>query len=351
MKPVKKAMKQNSIIFLLCCIFIAGCVSVTAEAVYPPATLNTAAITISPVKSLIPSKTLTPSPTLGLTSQAATTMIAGTRIVQTAQSSETQEKIAAVNSEFLEICESRNPSLSPDENWLAQDCFSNQFMVSSRESSRTIVISYQEIMELTGDAMRISNVQPLFWTADGRYLFFTQHVCCIDTDAFGWDGALLRLNLNTGEAQVLISGHMNYFSFSPNGNTLIHIPNDHAGGGMPLIINIMDTKAWSQTRLLFSDYEQAGSLVWAPDESGFTLTTKIGNYYAGGEEFSVIVVDFSSGSSKIIFTQNSTFVGPVDWSEDNIVTLVESCNQLQVDDFNDCANQFMFYDLNAETFR
>jgi hypothetical protein len=194
-------------------------------------------------------------------------------------------------------------------------------------------------------------VQPLFWTSDGRYLFFTQHVCCIDTDAFGWDGALIRLNLNTGEAQVLISGHMNYFSFSPEGNTLIHIPNDHAGGGMPLIINVMDTKTWSQTRLSFNDYEQAGSLIWAPDESGFALTTKIGNYYAGGEVFSVIVVGFSSGSSKIIFTQNSTFVGPVDWSEENVITLVESCNQLQVDDFNDCANQFLFYDLNSETFR
>lgn len=344
-------MKKNSIIFFVYSIFIAGCISHTPESTYNPVALVTETITVSPTPQVFRTRTFAPSPALGLTRQVAATMIESTRIVQTAQSNEEQEKIAAVKSEFSEICESCNASLSPDENWLAQDCLSNQFMVSSREGSRSIVISYRKITELTGERMRISNVQPLFWTRDGRYLFFTQHFCCIDTDAFGWDGALIRLNLNTGESQVLISGHMNYFSFSPDGNTLIHIPNDHAGGGRPLIINVMDTKTWSQTRLSFSDYEQAGSLVWPPDESGFALTTKIGNYYVGGEVFSVIVTDFSSGSSKIIFTQNSTFVGPIDWSKDNVITLVESCNQLQVDDFNDCVNQFMFYDLNSETFR
>lgn len=305
------------------------------------------------IPSLTPAPTKTPTlvPTLNPTEKAVATIVEATSVVKATQSAVLQVEIQTAQKISGNDCETSRVKLSPDEKWMARDCGRDDgFRVSSSDGTKLFVISYSDVSDLLGftssDTWYVDNIYPLHWTEDGRFLFFSEYICCVDTDAFGWDDDLFRLNLITGEWSRLINGTANYYDFSPAGEKMIYIPFDRSGFGQPVIINILDLETWSQNQILLQDYEQAGSVVWSPDEKSIVLVAKTGNIYDGNQKYSIVIMDLVTDSYKVISYPYHIY--PVSWSENNVITLISvSCAK---DNPYSCYDVFLFYDLNIEGF-
>ncbi len=97
---------------------------------------------------------------------------------------------------------------------------------------------------------------------------------------------------------------------------------------------------------MLQDYEQAGSVVWSPDENSLVLVAKTGNVYDDNQKFSIIVIDLIESSYKVI--SYPYYMYPVSWSENNIITLIGvSC---AIDNPYSCYDVFLFYDLSVDGF-
>lgn len=350
-------MKKTIIVILLFVFVLLGCnpvskIDITSTPDFSPTPFVSKTKTLIPSHTSVPTKTPTLIPTLNATQKVVATIFESTAVAEATQTFIVQEAIQTAKIPFKDNCNAWHTSLSPDKNWLARDChIDSMFRVSNIDGSKYFEISHNEISSIvladpSDPYITVSDVFPLFWSNDGRFLFFTDYVCCVDTDAFGSDDSLLRLNLQTGEWSEVISGGANYFKFSPLGKNLVHIPNDIAGSGMPVVVNVIDLETWSQDQILLDDYEQAGSVVWSPEENNLVLVAKTGNVYDDNQKFSIIVIDLKTKSSKVI--SHPYYMYPLSWSENNIITLISvSCTK---DDPYNCYDIFLFYDVNLGEF-
>lgn len=350
-------MRKYLIIFLLLATIVIGCNTtgvITPTAMPHPSSTLTPFVsktkTLIPTLTSIPTKTPTVVPTLNATQEVVSTIFKSTAVVEATQTFIAQEAIQTAKLDLNNDCNAWHISLSPDKKWLARDCQrDNVFRVSKIDGSMNFEISHEEISNLVledSSNAYVGDVFPLFWSSDGRFLFFSEDICCVDTDAYGSSDSLFRLNLQTGAWSEVISGGANYFKFSLLGQKLIHIPNDISGAGMPVIINIIDLETWSQEHILLNDNEQAGSVVWSPDENNIVLVAKTGNVYDDNQKFSIIVLDLIKKSSRVISYPD--YMYPVNWFEDNIIVLLGvSCIK---DNPYSCYDVFLFYDMNLEKF-
>jgi hypothetical protein len=140
--------------------------------------------TVAPAKSATQAFTATPSrlptssprpntvtPTLNPTIQSAATLYKQTQEVESLSIRATQQAMDGFRNTFRNMCDNApyQTDISPDGNWLAQDCFQDKFQVIGKDNSMIWIVKYDKIFESNGDA---GAVWPIYWTKDGRYLFF-----------------------------------------------------------------------------------------------------------------------------------------------------------------------------------
>jgi hypothetical protein len=121
-----------------------------------------------PIES--PSRTLTLLPTIDLSYQTwETEWIA------------TEDALGTVVARYPGNCGPYRFLISPDGNWLAQDCFADKFLVVNLDGSKMWELTYFQVF---GDAPNYPNnsggITPLVWTDDSRYLYFIVYTCCWD---------------------------------------------------------------------------------------------------------------------------------------------------------------------------
>lgn len=342
-------MKYTLNFFLFMAILLSGCTgsnsiptpaaSVTPEAKFtdePPLPTSTAAAT-------------SPSPTLNPTQQVVSTLVHSTLIARSTEAVATDQAYNHLIAEFPDSCQSINSSLSPNGTWLATDCpLERDFRILNHDKYAKIYISYDVLFKDEALLNKTGYISPLFWSRDGLYFFFSKQVCCDYTESLSNSGQLYRFDLDTYEHQEVVSGDHNYFSFSPNKNIFIHIPDDVTGSGNPLTLNIINIKTLQKTSLPLTAFEQAGFIVWERSSNEIAMMVKTGSNADGNENFSVIIINLVNAVTQSIIANSKSPVVPLDWSSKNIITIrKDPCLE---DQANNCMSEFLYYDTKLGEF-
>jgi len=267
---------------------------------------------------------------------------------QHAQIAETKQAILGLATTYPQLCgfENEGVSVSPDGNWVASDCrvAGDFFRIFQTHGNLIWNISYSEIFEFYPEFL--GSVHVLHWSADGNYLYFANRSCCADIDAETNGDALYRLNLQTGDWKLLIPGIFNYYWFFPDGQRLLYILNNQAGGFVRL--HLLDIKTGKEELMDVGNFEQAW-VVWNHDGMRLALTTQTGSAYTDDSKFALVVVDLLQKKSQTIIQLTEDGLGVTAWSDDDILTI----NRWNVMEYNgDYVSTFeaVFYDLKINQF-
>ena len=343
-------MKKCIFPFVLLTFVIFGCgglITTKAPSVTITSTtqLPVPTITIFPIPTATP-KPSTSTPTLNPTVEIAATLYKQTQEANNLSSQATQQAKDSFRKTFKGMCDNadyQTTDLSPDGNWLAQDCFSDKFQVIGKDSSIIWTVKYEQIFESNEGAGAIF---PVHWSKDGRYLYFTQVGCCADNDSMRTGNMLYHLDLGNGEWNMIINGYFNHYSFSPTGRRLFYIINDQAATGNPLVIHIRDLNSGIEKEFAFSDFEQAGYVVWNDDGTRLAMTTKTGNIFEENQLFSIIEINMKDDTSKVILLNNKGRVWVTHWSNNDILTIEKYSYYGTNNQYYEIAEQ-IYYDLNS----
>jgi hypothetical protein len=216
--------------------------------------------------------------------------------------------------------------ISPNGEWLAESCFANGTMqVSNQAGTKMFVVDSKDYFtdplfpELSGA------VTPVHWTKDSHFIYFT-----VSPEQWN-DGAYLaldslapllcRMNIESGETTNVLSGRL-YHSFSPTDRRLIEVQEfEH-----PLTLIVHDLQTGLSQKLVpdnNSKYSQAVRVIWSPDGLKFVFVAAYGGEY--GDEVSepnvqsLILVDLSNLSQRIILSEIPDFIEPVSWDENDLI--------------------------------
>lgn len=346
-------MKKWIFISILYAIGLFGCSEATKVAT-PVAIINTA--TDIPTKVVIasplPTSTQTPdtpTPILDPTIQVAATLYEQTQVAQKEAVKATQRAMDGFKNTFNGICDNAphyRTELSPDGNWLAQDCFSDKFQVIRKDNSAIWVVKYDQIFETEN---MYGSVFPVHWSINDNFLYFSQYSCCADNDTMTNGNMLFRLDLKTGDWKMIMGGYFNHYSFSTTGRRLLYIINDQAATGRPLVIHIRDLNSGTEKEFTFSEFEQAGNVSWSQDGTRLAITAKTGNIFEENQLFSIVEINLKDDTSKVIMRDNKGWIRVIHWFDNDILTIEKYSYYGANNQYYKIAEQ-IYYDLNSNEF-
>jgi hypothetical protein len=235
--------------------------------------------------------------------------------------------------------------LSPDENWLAENCIFGELRVLKQDGTQNFVISYDELFGSVTSGCE--SAQPVHWTEDNQYLYFIRQSGCSSSPIWNrldrnYFGTLFKLDTNTGFWSAFDGNNNNYghYSFSPTGRRLIQNFN--------LDLTIYDLKTGDKQSVAFSDYLDVGAFLWSPDGLAFTFAAqKSIDPITDPDHFkySVFIYDIQSKTLQKILTDSLDRRIPQDWTADGILVIPV------VDSSNDpIPGQTLYYIINARSF-
>jgi len=305
---------------------------------------NTATLPLPAITPGPNTPTLTPDPTL----QVVATLYKQTQVANDLSAQATQRAMDGFRKTFNGMCENIDlqTSLSPDGKWLAQDCPLDRFQVIRKDNSVVWAVKYEQIFESIEGAGAIF---PVHWANDGSYLYFTQVGCCADNDSMRTGNMLYRMDLGTGEWKMIVSGYFNHYSFSPTGRRLLYILNDQASTGKPLVVHILDLNPGTEKKIEFSDFEQAGYVLWKEDGTRLVMTAKTGNVFEGNQLFSIIEIDIKEDSSRVIIQKSRDIAKVIDWSATDVLTIEKYSYPGTGDQYYSIA-EHSYFELNTNAF-
>lgn len=232
----KKSSKIAFIFFFVLCLLLA-CRAVTLVAPLPVAATVTqenlsSTATFRPAEATsTPTRTATLEPTLDATVQSAYETAIATLGTESVVSPRTWEKEATLIARFpydLEHSYCSAEGLSPNGRWLTSNCGygeSKVLVVRNREGKEW-VLKVKDFLSQDVPVGRTDTLQPVFWSADGLYLYFAPSRNSVEDgdrcssrqgDRYG----LFRLNLNWGMWKALIPSAVSFpgydIEFSPTG--------------------------------------------------------------------------------------------------------------------------------------
>lgn len=340
MSPKIIRLMPGFILFSLTTTLLMGCASATPTS-HPTAIPTilfadtftpqpTATITLTPTTSTTPTPSTTatasitptplPSRTLDLTEMAFETYHAPTEQTEKTLVPLTQQALATLNVAFPSDCRYQYPSVSPDGNWLADDC-NGEFHIYNRDGQQKIVVTDKQLAQSDVDAYM---ALPYHWSKDSQYLYFASRFCCMDSDSYSSEGPLYRLDLQSSK-WVKITGEglfSNSYSFSPTGRRLLHIP----GGGNPVRFHIVDLQTNAEQWLELQNFQQAGAAEWSPDGRRFAVTAKNGSIITENAQYALFVVSLDDLSITQLIPLSDHSVYASNWSDDDVLT-VDSCTR------------------------
>ncbi len=346
-------MQKSIFPFIVITFMLLGCGGTVTTKV-PAATITTivampsAVATPSPL-SISTSKPSTATSTLNPTVQVAATLYKQTQDASNEKSQATQQAKDSFRKLFKGMCDNadyQTTDLSPDGNWLAQDCFREKFQVIGKDNSVIWVVKYDQIFE-TEDSY--GAIFPVHWTSDGSFLYFSQFSCCADNDTMTNGNMLYRLDLKTGDWKMVMGGYFNHYSFSPTGRRLLYIINDQAATGNPLVIHIQDLNSGAEKEFTFPEFEQAGYVLWNDDGTRLAITTKTGNIFEENQLFSIVEINIKDDTSKVLLLNNKGKVWVTNWSDNDILTIEKYSYYGTDNQYYEIAEQ-IYYDLNSNEF-
>lgn len=110
--------------------------------------------------------------------------------------------------------------------------------------------------------------QPLQWSRDGRYLYFTNRPVPDGCAVFVNGSDLHTVDLSNGSVRELVPSVGLWLSLSPDETMLAYI----GYGDRGLVIRDLTTGAERETKLDSGQEYQAGHIIWSPDGTALMLT-------------------------------------------------------------------------------
>jgi WD40 repeat protein len=264
---------------------------------------------------------------------------------------ETKQAIFSLATSYPQVCgfENEGVSVSPDRNWIAMDCryAGDFFRVFQTNENRIWDIPFSAIFEFYPEFL--GSVRALNWSGDGDYLYFANRSCCADTDAETNGDALYRLNLQTGDWKLLISGIFNYYWFFPDGQRLLYILNNQAGANNFVRLHLLDIKTGEEELMDVDNFEQAW-VVWNHDGMRLALIAQTGDAYTDNRKFTLVVVDLLQKKPQTIIPLTEDGLGVTAWSDDDILTINRSNVMEYNGDYVNFIREVVFYDLKINQF-
>lgn len=213
------------------------------------------------------------------------------------------------------ICHSPDAiSLAPAGDWAAVDCHEARarFTVLGREGPRWVI--GDEPLAASFTLTR----RALFWSADGRYLFFDREVVRADTDPTGFAqvGSVERLTLATGDrVPILISVNdvaAYSVAFDPNGAWLAWLLAD-----APQRITVVDLSTYAMHKIDLSlSLAAGGDLTWSPQGDRLALA----GVQADGRG-AVVMIEPGTGTTVALPTPDDRVLRLVAWPVGDLIEL------------------------------
>ncbi|HSB00435.1 MAG TPA: hypothetical protein VLE49_07285 [Anaerolineales bacterium] len=290
------------------------------------AVLNACTIAI-PV--ITPTALIKSIPTVTLQSTQALTSTPLTTAMPVANDSKekaTQPAISELKSVFPGMCES-SILMSPDQNWLAQDCLYDSLQVIKRGGSPAWKVSYKEIFGDSEYYPQIAGgISPEHWSKDSQSLYFSVSHCCWDPPyiLLSQTETLYRMDIRDGSYMLLREGLFD-FSFSPTEKRVTFI--EELDSPPTIEIHDMETGNINKIKLSVDDtYNQAKVDAWSSDGLKFVVKTVSGINYSTkvshDDIFSLIIIDVSNLSQKLILKDLPTpYLEVTEWTEDDVLIL------------------------------
>ncbi|HEX2997039.1 MAG TPA: hypothetical protein VHP14_19615 [Anaerolineales bacterium] len=270
---IKKNSRIASIFFFVFFLLLA-CRAVTLAAPSPIAMTVTqenpsSTATFRPVTSTsTPTRTATLEPTLDATIQSAYETAIATLGTKSAVRPRTREQEATLIARFpyeLEYSYCSVEGLSPNGRWLTSSCGygENKVLVVRNREGKKWALKVKDFLSQDVLVGRTDTLQPVFWSADGLYLYFAPSRGSVEdgdrcSSRQGDHYGLFRLNLNWGMWKALIPSAVSFpgydIEFSPTGQRYA----TNADG-----IRITDLKTGDLTEVKVDGVVM--DMLWSPD--------------------------------------------------------------------------------------
>jgi dipeptidyl aminopeptidase/acylaminoacyl peptidase len=158
--------------------------------------------------------------------------------------------------------------------------------------------------------------EPLQWSRDGKYFYFTYRVIPDGCSAFPFLTDLQQVNLENGATDDLLPDSALALALSPDDSQLAYF-------GRGLILRDLATGEERETKIDPGKDFNVGNILWSPDGSALALTLAInpctGPYGVSktvwAESTSILWVDVKTFQQKILVKEDPRLFVTVEWNE------------------------------------
>lgn len=162
--------------------------------------------------------------------------------------------------------------------------------------------------------------RPFHWSADGRYLYFTNLAVPDGCSLFHNGSDLYRADLSTGQITEIVPPWVWWVSLSPDEERVASI----GWNGQALELRLRHLTSGEERRTtLEGKYTQAGSLVWSPDGQALVLTLAAHPCDPTNWTQSIMRVDLATFSPTILIRDDKRLLVTTAWPEVDVVELTD----------------------------
>lgn len=161
---------------------------------------------------------------------------------------------------------------------------------------------------------------PFYWSADGRYLYFTNLAVSDGCSLFHNGSDLYRADLSTGQVTEIVPPWVWWVSLAPDEQTAAYIRWN--GERLDLVVRDIVTGDERKTRLE-AKYTQAGNILWSPDGQALVLTLAANPCDPARWIQSIARVDVATLSPTILIRDDKRLLTTTEWPEANKVLLTD----------------------------
>ena len=219
-------------------------------------------------------------------------------------------------------------SISPDGQWLAQSMaefhdgqgvYRAQLKIMKRDGSRD-----WSTTQAAPIAQGYTTPQPLHWSRDGRYLYFTNRPVRDGCATFVNGSDLWRINLSTGEQMQVMPARALWLSLSPDERTIAYIAQ-----GRPLRLVLRDVQTGNERQLTLQTENDAlaGRSVWSPEGGALALTIAENSCRTGHFNYGIMHVKVATLAQTMLVSNDARLLETVEWPERDKLVLRDTDGQ------------------------
>lgn len=223
---------------------------------------------------------------------------------------------------------------SPDGQWMAQGMMTAPFPAadgSEQYQTRLEVVNTAGTVTWTladqtlNYGLGYTTPRPFHWSADGRYLYFTNIAVPDGCSLFHNGSDLYRADLSTGQVTEIVPPWVWWLSLSPDEQTVAYI----RWNGEALELTLRElTSGEERGMILEGKYTQAGSLVWSPDGQAVMLTLAANPCDPAHWTQAIARVDVTTLSPTILIRDDKRLFATTEWPEVDTVELTDKDGDL-----------------------